>query len=51
MAGVILLLVTRIGRLLSHAGLGAWWAPVLPGALIVVFFHWLGRSSKILETV
>lgn len=51
-AGVILLLVTRIGPVsLARLGLDAWWAPVLPGALIVVFFHWLARSSKILEAI
>jgi membrane protein DedA with SNARE-associated domain len=50
-AGVILLLVTRVGPAsLAHLGLDAWWTPVLPAVLIVVFFHWLGRSSKTLET-
>ena len=46
-AGLILLLVTRLGPAsLKQFGLHAWWAPILPAALIVLFFFWLGRSSR-----
>ncbi len=51
-AGAILLLVTRLGPAsLARFGLDSWWAPILPAALIVIFFHWLGRTSKPLEAV
>ena len=50
-AGAILLLVTRIGPAsLARLGLNSWWALILPAALIVIFFQWLGRASKALET-
>jgi membrane protein DedA with SNARE-associated domain len=50
-AGVILLLVTRIGpAFLARLGVNSWWTPILPAVLIVIFFHWLGRNSKALET-
>jgi len=51
-AGLILFFVTLAGPAsLARLGLNAWWAPILPAALIVVFFYWLGRSCKTLEAV
>jgi membrane protein DedA with SNARE-associated domain len=34
---------------LQYFGLEGWWAIAVPGAMIVLFFRWLGRASAALE--
>jgi membrane protein DedA with SNARE-associated domain len=34
---------------LHYVGLEGWWAVAVPGAMIVLFFRWLGRASTALE--
>ena len=43
-AGAIMLFVKTGTSTLSAFGLGAWWGPLVPAALVVLFFRWLGRS-------
>jgi hypothetical protein len=31
---------------LSAFGLSAWWGPLLPALLVVLFFRWLGRPPR-----
>jgi len=50
-AGFVLFLVSWLGPAsLEHLGMNSWWAPILPAVLVVIFFHWIGRSSRTLET-
>jgi membrane protein DedA with SNARE-associated domain len=49
-AGFILALVSWLGPAsLEHLGMNSWWVPVLPAILVVIFFQWVGRSTKTLE--
>jgi membrane protein DedA with SNARE-associated domain len=34
---------------LQYFGLQGWWAVAVPGAMIVLFFRWLGKASTALE--
>lgn len=46
-AGTIMLVVTKLGpSALERVGLKGWWAPIIPAALVVLFFNWLGRPRR-----
>jgi len=46
-AGAIMFAVVKLGPdALSAFGLSGWWGPLVPAALILVFFRWLGRPRK-----
>jgi len=46
-AAAIMALVMYLGPTSLHQlGIKAWWAPVIPAALVIVFFRWLGRVSE-----
>ena len=45
-AGAIMLIVTFLGPAsLRELGLRAWWAPIIPAALVALFFKWLARNK------
>ncbi len=49
-AGTIMLIVAWGGpNAMAWLGLGGWWSALLPAALILLFFRWLGRESLKLE--
>jgi membrane protein DedA with SNARE-associated domain len=49
-ASVIMLVVRSFGPAsLSALGIRAWWAPVIPAVIIVVFFRWLARAGNDVE--
>jgi membrane protein DedA with SNARE-associated domain len=44
---VIMLIIRAFGATsLSALGIKAWWAPVIPAVIIVLFFRWLSRAPK-----
>jgi undecaprenyl-diphosphatase len=43
-ASAIMLFVKTGTRTLSAFGLTAWWGPLIPAVLVILFFRWLGRS-------
>lgn len=45
-AGAIMLFVKLGSRTLSAAGLNAWWGPLIPAVLVILFFRWLGRPVR-----
>jgi membrane protein DedA with SNARE-associated domain len=45
-AGAIMLFVKTGTATLSAFGLSAWWGPLIPAALVVLFFRWLGRPER-----
>jgi hypothetical protein len=46
-AGLILALVAWGGpSVINLLGFKGWWSPILPACLIVVFFYWIGKTSK-----
>jgi membrane protein DedA with SNARE-associated domain len=45
-AGVIMLFVKLGSSTLSAFGLDAWWGPLIPAAMVIVFFRWLSRPRK-----
>ena len=46
-ASAIMLVVTKLGpSAMEHLGLTAWWGPIIPALLVVIFFNWLGRPRK-----
>ena len=46
-AGTIMLVVTKLGpSAMERVGLTAWWGPLIPALLVVLFFNWLGRPGK-----
>src|SRR5262245_6114274 len=46
-AGTIMLVVTKLGpRAMERLGLHGWWGYLVPAALVLLFFNWLGRSGK-----
>ena len=46
-AGGIMLVVAKLGpNALSAFGLRGWWGPLVPAALVLLFFRWLGRPSR-----
>jgi undecaprenyl-diphosphatase len=46
-AGSIMLFVKTGAATLSAFGLSAWWGPLIPAALVIVFFRWLGRPPRV----
>jgi membrane protein DedA with SNARE-associated domain len=45
-AGAIMLFVKTGTATLTAFGLSAWWGPLIPAALVVLFFRWLGRPER-----
>jgi membrane protein DedA with SNARE-associated domain len=45
-ASAIMLFVKTGTATLSAFGLSAWWGPLLPALLVVLFFRWLGRPPR-----
>jgi undecaprenyl-diphosphatase len=45
-AGAIMLFVKTGSRTLTAFGLTAWWGPLIPAVIVILFFRWLGRPSK-----
>lgn len=46
-AGGIMLVVAKLGpNALSAIGLRGWWAPIVPAALVLLFFRWLAKPPK-----
>ncbi len=45
-AGSIMLFVKLGSTTLSAFGLNAWWGPLIPAVLVILFFRWLGRPPK-----
>jgi membrane protein DedA with SNARE-associated domain len=45
-AATIMLLVRAGTRTLVAFGLNVWWGPLIPAALVVLFFRWLGRPPN-----
>jgi membrane protein DedA with SNARE-associated domain len=46
-AGAIMLAVAKLGPdALSAFGLKQWWGPLIPAALVLLFFRWLARPSR-----
>jgi membrane protein DedA with SNARE-associated domain len=46
-AGTIMLVVTKLGpSAMDRLGLHGWWGALVPAALVVLFFNWLGRPKK-----
>ena len=46
-AGVILALVAWGGpSIINHLGFDGWWGPIVPACMIIVFFYWIGKTSK-----
>ncbi|HEY2381942.1 MAG TPA: VTT domain-containing protein [Terriglobia bacterium] len=45
-AAAIMLIVLQLGPTsMSALGIKAWWAPVIPAAIVILFFRWLSRSG------
>jgi len=45
-AAAIMTLVLQLGPTsMSALGIKAWWAPIIPAAIVVLFFRWLSRVS------
>jgi membrane protein DedA with SNARE-associated domain len=50
-AGTIMLIVTKIGpSAMERLGLHGWWGALVPAALVLLFFNWLGRSGRTKRT-
>ena len=46
-ASTIMLVVTKLGpSAMERLGLHGWWGALLPAALVILFFNWLGRPRK-----
>ena len=45
-AGAIMLFVKTGSSTLAAFGLTAWWGPLIPAVIVILFFRWLGRSSR-----
>jgi membrane protein DedA with SNARE-associated domain len=45
-AGSIMVFVKLGSRTLIAFGLDAWWGPLIPAVLVIVFFRWLSRPKK-----
>ena len=46
-ASTIMLVVTKLGpRAMERLGLHGWWGALVPAALVLLFFNWLGRPKK-----
>lgn len=42
-ASAIMLFVKTGSRTLTAFGLTAWWGPLIPAVIVILFFQWLGR--------
>jgi membrane protein DedA with SNARE-associated domain len=45
-AGAIMLFVKLGSSTLVAFGLNRWWGPLIPAALVILFFRWLGRPAR-----
>jgi membrane protein DedA with SNARE-associated domain len=45
-AGAIMLFVKLGSSTLVAFGLNRWWGPLIPAALVIAFFRWLGRPAR-----
>jgi undecaprenyl-diphosphatase len=46
-ASAIMLVVTKLGPgAMERLGLHGWWGALVPAALVLLFFNWLGRPRK-----
>jgi membrane protein DedA with SNARE-associated domain len=45
-ASAIMLFVKTGSRTLTAFGLTAWWGPLIPAVIVILFFQWLGRPRK-----
>jgi membrane protein DedA with SNARE-associated domain len=46
-ASTIMLVVTKLGPgAMDRMGLHGWWGSLVPAALVLLFFNWLGRPRK-----
>jgi membrane protein DedA with SNARE-associated domain len=46
-AGTIMFVVTTLGvNAMNALGLKGWWGALIPAALVLTFFWWLGRTTK-----
>lgn len=46
-AGAIMFVVIKVGPdALSAIGLHGWWGTLVPAALVLIFFRWLGRPRR-----
>ncbi len=45
-AGAIMLFVKTGSRTLTAFGLTAWWGPLIPAAMVILFFRWLARPGR-----
>jgi membrane protein DedA with SNARE-associated domain len=46
-ASTIMLVVTKLGPgAMDRLGLHGWWGALVPAALVLLFFNWLGRPKK-----
>src|SRR5947199_3586841 len=46
-AGSIMLVIAKLGpNAMSAFGLRGWWGPLVPAALVLIFFRWLGRPPR-----
>ncbi|HET6954984.1 MAG TPA: VTT domain-containing protein [Vicinamibacterales bacterium] len=46
-AGAIMLVVTKVGPgAMDRLGLHGWWGALVPAALVLLFFNWLGRPRR-----
>jgi membrane protein DedA with SNARE-associated domain len=49
-AGAIMLFVKLGSSTLNAFGLNAWWGPLIPAVLVILFFRWLSRPAKPTKT-
>ena len=45
-AGAIMLFVRLGASTLTAVGLNAWWGPLIPAVLVILFFRWLARPPR-----
>ena len=45
-AGAIMLFVKLGSNALTAFGLKAWWGPLVPALLVILFFRWLSRPKR-----
>jgi len=45
-SGAIMLFVKLGSNTLSAFGLNAWWGPLIPAVLVILFFRWLSRPRR-----
>lgn len=45
-AGAIMLFVKTGSRTLTAFGLTAWWGPLIPAVIVILFFRWLARPTR-----